>query len=156
MKRQTKLEQAERLTNELLPTFETYLARKADLNTRYWSEGAALFRNHIVPLLGKSTPVAAISKADVRNIIETKEATHPDAARNWFALLRPFFKWCVERDIIAASPMDSLTSPKLADARDAILNEHELRAFWVATGNMPYPFGPFYQLLLLTAHGVRR
>lgn len=151
VKRQTKLEQAERLTNELLPTFETYLVRKGNLDSRYWKEASALFRNHISPLLGKSTPVAAISKADVRTIIEAKESTHPDAARNWFALLRPFFKWCVERDIIPVSPMENLVPPKLSEARDRILNEHEIKAFWLATCNMPYPFGPFYQLLLLTA-----
>lgn len=150
VKRQTKLEQAERLTNELLPTFETYLKKKSEPG-RFWPEVESIFRNHIIPALGKSTPVAAISKADVRNLIEAKEVTHPDAARNWFAFLRPFFKWCVERDIIAASPMEHLVPPKVAEARDRILNEHELRAFWMATGNMPYPFGPFYQLLLLTA-----
>lgn len=150
VKRQTKLEQAERLTNELLPTFETYLKKKSEPG-RFWPEVESIYRNHIIPALGKSTPIAAISKSDVRKLIEAKEATHPDAARNWFAFLRPFFKWCVERDIIPVSPMENLVPPKVSEARDRILNEHEIKAFWLATCNMPYPFGPFYQLLLLTA-----
>ena len=34
--------------------------------------------------------------------------------------------------------------------RTRILTEPELRAFWAATGAMPYPWGPYFRLLLLT------
>jgi integrase len=35
-------------------------------------------------------------------------------------------------------------------ARDRVLNDEELFAFWRATGHVGYPFGPLYRLLMLT------
>jgi integrase len=35
-------------------------------------------------------------------------------------------------------------------ARDRVLNDEELFAFWRATGHIGYPFGPLYRLLILT------
>lgn len=139
------------LNTELEATIDLYLARKSDPDSRYWSEVSRLLKTQVVPTLGPKLPVAAISKASVRSLIEAKEETHPGAARNMFAALRPFFKWCVERDLITSSPMDTLSSPDVIASRDRKLSETELRVFWQATEQMPYPFGPFYQLLLLTA-----
>lgn len=149
-RRQVKQAQKDRLSTELLATFEVYLTKRATPG-RYWPEVESLFKNAIIPELGERTPVQAISKRDIRSLIDAKEAKHPDAARNWFSHLRPFFKWCVERDLIPFSPMDTLTPPALAGARDRILTEDELKVFWKATEAIGYPFGPFYQLLLLTA-----
>lgn len=139
------------LYTELEATIDLYLARKSDPNSRYWSEVSRLLKTQVVPMLGPKLPVAAISKASVRSVIEAKEETHPGAARNMFAALRPFFKWCVERDLIISSPMDTLSPPDVIASRDRKLSELELRVFWQATDQMLYPFGPFYQLLLLTA-----
>jgi len=38
-----------------------------------------------------------------------------------------------------------------ARARDRVLNDEDIRALWRTLEQTPYPFGPFIQLLLLTA-----
>lgn len=139
------------INTELASTVDLFIAKKSNPDSRYWSETARLLKTQVVPVLGATMPVSGISKAAVRSLIEAKEEHHPGAARNIFAALRPFFKWCVERDLIGASPMDDLSPPDVLASRDRILTPDEIKVFWVATCNMPYPFGPFYQLLLLTA-----
>ena len=100
--------------------------------------------------LARTLLVASITKADLRRLIEAKEETHPVAARILFEALRPFFKWCVAQDIIAVSPIADLTPPPVPQARERILSDKELVAFWSAT-NSQFLFGPLHQLLLLTA-----
>jgi integrase len=142
-------------------TVALYLRRKSQPG-RFWSELEGRFEREIIPKIGKDTLVASITKADMRHLIETKEDTHPGAARTLFESLRPFFKWCVERDIIAVSPMQDLSPPPVPEARDRILTEDEIKSFWSATYQMGWPFCPLYRLLLLTAQrrdevaGMRR
>lgn len=58
--------------------------------------------------------------------------------------------------------MDSMSPPAVCSARDRKLTETEIRVFWRAAESLGYPFGPFYQLLLLAAQrrdevaGMRR
>lgn len=141
----------EALNTGLKPTVELFLKRKGSSGNRYWRETERLLLTRFIPLFGESRPVATITKQEIRSFIEQKEERHPGAARNLFASLRPFFKWCVERDLVAVSPMDKLSSPPTGAPRDRILTDHEIRIFWKAAESMGYPFGPFYQLLLLTA-----
>lgn len=141
----------EALNTGLKPTLELFLKRKGGSGNRYWRETERLLLTRFMPAIGENRPVASISKQEIRSIVEAKEEQHPGAARNLFASLRPFFKWCVERDLIPVSPMDKLTSPPTGAARDRILSEDEIKVFWRAAELMGYPFGPFYQLLLLTA-----
>ena len=142
-------------------TVELYLKRRSEPG-RFWSELKGRFEREIIPKLGKDRLVATISKADIRRLIETKEDTHPAAARTLFESLRPFFKWCVERDLIAVSPMNDLSPPPIPEARDRVLTDAEIKAFWKSAYQMGYPFEPFYKLLLLTAQrrdevaGLRR
>jgi integrase len=131
-------------------TVTDYLGRKAVPGERYWDELTNRFKNEIVLALGKDKAVAAITKQDVRKLIRAKEAEgYPVAARTLFEALRPFFKWCVDEDLIPASPMADLKAPKLPEARERVLTDAEVKSIWRATETEPL-FGPFYRLLLLT------
>ncbi|MFM9847818.1 MAG: tyrosine-type recombinase/integrase [Hyphomicrobiaceae bacterium] len=142
-------------------TVELYLQRKTQPG-RFWAELAGRFEREIIPTIGKDTRVASITKADMRHMIEAKEETHPVAARTLFEALRPFLKWCVERDIITVSPLQDLSPPPVPPARERTLTDDEMRSFWSATFKMGWPFCPVYRLLLLTAQrrdevaGMRR
>ena len=51
------------------------------------------------------------------------------------------------------NPCDQLNTRDLIgqrQARDRVLTDDELRAFWSATERLGYPYGPLYRLLLLT------
>jgi integrase len=62
----------------------------------------------------------------------------------------------MDRQIVAASPVQGLMRGELAPAEDVgrSLTDDELRAVWQAAGEIGYPFGPYYRLLILT--GQRR
>lgn len=157
--------------------FDLYYKRNAEPGS-YWTEVKHRFERTFIPALGRDTKIAEIDKADVRALLDTLEDRgHAGAARYAFTLLRPFFKWCVGRDIISVSPIDSLAAPSPSKPRDRILTDEEIKAFWSATCRLPpIQIGstrdqtathldlwrPFYQLLLLTAQrrdevaGMRR
>lgn len=119
---------------------------------RYWAELQQALVRELQGSLGKDTPVEKISKADVRHLLESKlDAGHDGAARNLYAQLRPFFAWCIDREIIATSPINGIAAPKPLKARDRVLTDDELKRFWQATEALGWPFCPFYRMLLLTA-----
>jgi hypothetical protein len=76
------------------------------------------------------------------------------AARQLFAALRPIFPWAMDRGIIEHSPVIGLKGPKPLPSRERVLSTEEIRVFWAAADEFGWPFGPFFQLLLLT--GQRR
>lgn len=119
--------------------------------TDYWHGVERLGRVEIIPVLGPNTPVRNITKSQIRRLIENKEVRSPSVARMMFAALRPFLLWCVEREAITVSPMAELSQPRKVKSRDRVLNDQELVAVWCAACSLPYPWGPFYRLCLLTA-----
>jgi len=74
----------------------------------------------------------------------------PVTARALFAALRPLFRWALERDLIQASPCEGLRAPAPPKARDRVLGPQEIAALWDGADQIGYPFGPLWQMLLLT------
>ena len=70
------------------------------------------------------------------------------------AYLSKFFNWCLEQDLIIVSPTDRIRPLSSARSRDRVLTENELIWIWRALEGFPVPFGPLFQVLLLT--GQRR
>ena len=78
----------------------------------------------------------------------------PIAANRLHSIVRKFFNWCVENELIAASPCAGLKQPASEISRDRVLSDRELRLVWEAAEKIGYPFGSMVQLLTLT--GERR
>jgi integrase len=78
----------------------------------------------------------------------------PIVANRVFSALRKFFRWCVSRRIINRSPCEGLHAPSAEHARDRVLTDEELRSVWQACDHVGWPFGPLFQILILT--GQRR
>jgi integrase len=78
-------------------------------------------------------------------------------ARNLLALIKRFFRWVVAQPEygLAVSPCANLTATSILGDMPAssarTLSDDELFALWRAAKRMPYPAGPAYQLLCLTA-----
>ena len=139
------------MTTQLLgATFDLYIKRRKRPG-RYWSELENRFQKHLIPDLGGRTRVlSTITKAELRDLIETKEDQgYPVAARTTYEVLNPFFKWCLGKDLILSNPLSTLPPPGIPKSRDKILSESEIKAIWKATFDMPL-WGPFYRLLMLT------
>ncbi|WP_439541378.1 tyrosine-type recombinase/integrase [Hyphomicrobium sp.] len=99
--------------------------------------------------------VRTISRQDVLGILDAIVARGaPSAAIHAYAAIRKFFTWCVERDLIEASPCLHLKPPAKKQSRERVLSDDEIVTLWKASLAQGYPFGTIYQLLLLT--GQRR
>lgn len=64
------------------------------------------------------------------------------------------FNWVVEKDRVTVSPVVGMEPFTKEQSRDRVLTDNELRMFWATCDEIGWPFGPFFQLLLLT--GQRR
>lgn len=100
-------------------------------------------------------PLHSIKPRDVRLLIDAIRKRAPYEARNVWTHVVQIFKLAVHEELIEVSPCASLdkrllfASAKLRP-RDRVLNDAELAALWRAAGQLGYPYGPFYKLLLLT------
>ena len=110
---------------------------------------------HALPAFG-SIPVASITKRDVNRLIDKiVDAGSPIAANRVLAFTKRFFSWCKERDILELSPAEAIRPPSKEKTRDRVLTLEEMKKFWVACDQIGYPWGPIFQLLLLTGARLR-
>jgi integrase len=151
-KQERKQAQREKLARtKLKEAWELYYERRGDDDSTHWKWTKSKFEKVVIPKLGATTALAEIGKAEIVGLIDKIERKHPISARYTFACLRPFFKWCVGKQYISASPMDGLIAPELPKARERVLSDDEIKALWNAAGDMRPLWCPLYRLLLLTA-----
>jgi integrase len=131
---------------------ERYLSLEGE-NTRYWQQTRRFIELNAYPVLG-SRPITTITKAQIADAIDTTRKRSHSAARLTFAALRPLFKWAHERGIIDANPMAAMRGPEPLKARERILTDAEIKAFWQGASEQSWPFENVFKLLLLT--GQRR
>ena len=103
----------------------------------------------------KGRRIGEVTKKEILALLD--EIVDRDAgimANRTLAVIRRLFNWCLERDIVQASPCAGIKPPTEETSRDRVLDDDEIRSFWAACDEMKYPFGHAYKLLLLT--GQRR
>ena len=132
---------------------ETFIADKLS-QERKGKEAERNLRNVFIAAW-RNRPISEITKQDVRAIIDAKRRHAKQMARVLMALIRRFFNWALDQDIygLDRSPCDRLSMSRIIGAvpkRNRRLCPDELLAFWQATGEMEYPTGPVYRMLLLT------
>ncbi|MBU2135563.1 MAG: tyrosine-type recombinase/integrase, partial [Alphaproteobacteria bacterium] len=153
---------------------ERYIELKAKTN-RSWAETERLLRfgepkpadtakrrsgrPHRSDTIGPMTAwadrhVAEIRRADVADLMDAIGKRSPAVARATYAALRGLFAWCMERDLVDASPCDGFKAPPRPKARERVLADQELRQIWRASDDLGELFGPIVKLLMLT--GQRR
>lgn len=104
----------------------------------------------------RGRPVTEIQRADVVNLVrDIKRRGSPGQARIVLSAMRTMFDWAVEHGTygIETSPCASIRAAMLLGTkpiRQRILNDDEMRACWLAAGDLGYPFGPFVRVLMLT------
>ncbi|MDI9848900.1 integrase arm-type DNA-binding domain-containing protein [Rhodoblastus sp. 17X3] len=100
-------------------------------------------------------PIAEITRADVVKVLD-QVATNgaPTGANHAMAVIKKLFAWALDRGVIENHPIAGMKAPAKSRSRDRILTDDEIKGLWAATADIGFPFGPAYQLLLLT--GQRR
>lgn len=113
-------------------------------------------RRDLIPKWGP-LPIAEITDRHVAALIKAKGRDGKIGARNLLALIKRFFRWA------SAQPEYGLSISPCANIRASdilgelprpaarILSDDELFALWRATARLPYPVGPAYRMLCLTA-----
>lgn len=99
--------------------------------------------------------ITDIDRRDILDAIDrVADRGHVTSALRLHAHLHRMFQWCVGRGIVAVNPVTALPKPGSETSRDRVLDEEELVAVWNAAEKIGYPYGPAFQLLILT--GARR
>lgn len=105
----------------------------------------------VKPVLG-SRPIRDLARRDVRDLLEAiVDRGAPSHANHVLSYLRAMLNWAVSDDLIEANPTAGLKMPAPKAERDRALADDEIRLFWLACDEISWPFGPLFQLLLLTA-----
>jgi integrase len=116
-------------------------------------------RREFIPLWGHR-PITDILPAEVRAAVKhVADEGKTYQAHNLLGYARRFFNWAIDQQVygLETSPCDRLKPKSIIGERDPrtrILTDAEIRAFWNASGELEYPYGPLHRLLLLT--GQRR
>jgi integrase len=93
-----------------------------------------------------------MGRRDVIDLVDgIVDRCSPIQANRTLVVLKIFFGWCVDRDIIAADPTARVKKLTKEMPRERILTAPEIAAFWHGCDAIGEPFGPLFQLLLLTA-----
>ena len=108
--------------------------------------------SHVFPQWG-ARPLTDIRRADVNELVRALRKGAPIRANRVLAYLKKFFTWCVDQDLLEASPAASVKRPSKEVKRDRVLTDAEIRAIWQACGNIG-AFGRAFKMMLTT--GQRR
>ena len=101
-------------------------------------------------------PITDITQHDVVAVIdETVDRGAPYQAHNLLGHVRTLFNWAIARGVygLDKSPCDRMRPAAVIgkkQARQRVLIDKEMRAFWRASKGIGYPYGALFQMLLLT------
>jgi integrase len=124
---------------------------------RYIEETRRNFNLHVLPKW-KRRDIASITRREVIELLDAVADAEgcggPLAANRVLAAVRPLFNFALKRGIIEATPVSGIDRPANETPRERTLTADELRELWPHFHALGYPFGPFFQIVLLT--GQRR
>lgn len=117
-------------------------------------------KKHLLPIF-KDRPVTEITDLDILGkVVNPRAVKTPEMARSLFNDLNTLFSWVIDQRTygLKLNPCASIKISKIVGERPLrrrILNDDELRALWIAASRLPYPVGPLYRGLILTALRIR-
>lgn len=145
-----------RLASTVEAVARRFIEQEAKPNIESWKKIERALEMHVLPEWG-GRPITEIRRRDIHELLDRFIAKgNPGTASDVRKHLSRLFNWAVDREIITENPLAGLKRKDLQYKADAgrALSDQELRAVWRATTRLGYPFGPFFQLMILT--GQRR
>ena len=118
---------------------------------RRGQETAQIIRRELLPTWG-DRPITNITRRDVITILDgIMDRGTPYAANRLLGITRKLFNWALERGVVEVTPVANISAPGKETKRDRVLSDDEIQTLWHGCMELGWPFGPFVQLLLLTA-----
>jgi integrase len=131
-----------------------FIERYAKVHNKRWKDVEQRIGREILPRW-RNRPITSITQSDVVALLDAiMDRDAPRAANLTLATVRKMFNWACERGMLETSPCDRVKAPAPEVKRDRVPTDAELALIWQAAGELGYPFGPFFQLLVTT--GQRR
>jgi integrase len=140
-----------------------YIEKHAKKRKRSWKEDHRLLygseqkkrtgKQPHVPLVKRWGPlkVQAMSRRDVREVLNEIAARAPIMANRTLALVRKMFNFAIEQDWIESNPCHMIKRLAPERQRDRVLNEDEVRTVWKALDEEDAVIAAMFRLRLLTA-----
>src|SRR5581483_6675943 len=147
-KAQEKATAAARAADTVEVIAEQFIGKYA--SQRRWGEFERILRRDVMPEWGEK-PITTITRRDVIELLDTIAERAPVQANRTLVVLKVFFGWALDRDVITADPTARVKKPTKEKSRDRVLSDAELRAFWLGCERLGWPFGEIWKLLALTA-----
>lgn len=132
---------------------DLFLERYAKRHTRpqTYAETKRVIERELKPVWGRKR-IHDIGRKDVIALLDSiVDRGSPVMANRALAHTRRLFNWARERAIVENNPAERLSKPTPEMQRDRTLSDYEIRLFWRACGELGWPFGPLFKLLLVTA-----
>jgi len=139
--------EAPRTVDDIFEGYKT--ARSTEM--RSWHDVQSVWDIWAKDRLGhvRSTDVSIHHGLDLRKHVAQQSS--PLRAAAVVRYLRPMFAWAADEQWIDTNPWLGLKVGAKSQSRDRVLTDDEWTALWDAALARPYPFGPFVQLLMLSA-----
>jgi integrase len=146
--------EADRERAEEAFTFEKLVNEWATLHLihrrkRYRYEAQRAIKQVFADLLKE--PAARVTRSDVISVLDNliKAGKVVTASRS-LAYARAAFGWASKRGNVPMNPFVGLPIATATSERERVLTDAELADVWSATEVVPYPWGPFFRLAILT------
>lgn len=105
---------------------------------------------HVLAVWG-DRDIRDIGKRDMIDLLDDiADSGRVVTANRLRAYLSKFFNWCVERDVLEASPAQGVKPVAKEASRQRVLSDEEIRWLWLACDDLGQPWGPLAKVLLLT------
>jgi integrase len=125
---------------------ETYLGW-AKANKKSWKEDQRMLENELVKSIG-DMKLQDVKRRQILALLDDKAKTAPVAANRLQAVVRALFNFCVERDIIEATPLVKMKKIAKETPRERALNQHEIVWFLKQLANPTITVSTRFALLL--------
>ena len=141
------------VTFQFAVAVDNYVERHCKAHNRASTarESERSLRKHFVGRWGRRD-VRDIEPRHINEILDALVAAGtPSEANHALGIIKTFFRWCVDRDMLAVSPCQTIRKPAKHNSRSRTLSAAEIGKVWSAFVDEGYPFGDMAKLLLLTA-----
>jgi hypothetical protein len=120
----------------------------------YIANTKGIFKNHVLPKW-RDRDITTITRREVIELLdEVTDRAGPTAANRTLSAVSKMMRWAMQRGIIESAPVSGIAKPGDERKRDRVLDDHEITVLWRCAVTLGYPWGRFFQLLLLL--GQRR
>ena len=145
---------SERERAEMALTLDTLISQWAILHLahrrpRYAAEAQRAIRQAFAGYLER--PAGRLSRSDAVSVLDAMaHKGKAVSAGRTMAYARACYSWAEKRGKVSFNPFRNIPVSSAVIERERVLSDDELRQIWLTIKTMPYPFGPFFQLAILT------